>query len=321
MTLKEWLKNNKHVKTVTRDRASAYSSAIQEILLDAMQIADRFHLHQNLLVAVKSTVNSVIPVDVRITIDYGTIETATTAGEPCKKMYCDVDKLLNYNEKSVQLYQAIHEYSEAGYSKRAIAKILHCSRNTVTKYLEGDYDSLCHKNFYSGMDQFYDYIIKELSSGVSRKDVFRSLIQKGYKGGQTGQISIYNGLTAAKEVYGVDDNIECVKKNGSAITSESAKETFVLIDDEGKVTENPSRDHSRIAKAPQSFYLKDILEVQEWAIGNGNTSMIDSCTLMSAYGKKLALIDGPTENIKITTPDDFYMFRAIYDARENQQLM
>ena len=35
--------------------------------------------------------------------------------------------------------------------------------------------------------------------------------------------------------------------------------------------------------------------------------------------QKLALIDGPTENIKITTPDDFYMFRAIYDARENQQ--
>lgn len=83
---------------------------------------------------------------------YGTSETVTTAGEPCKKMHCDVDKLLNYNEKSVQLYQAIHEYSEAGYSKRAIAKILYCSRNTVTKYLEGDYDSLCCKNFYSGMD-------------------------------------------------------------------------------------------------------------------------------------------------------------------------
>ena len=85
MTLKEWLKNNKHVKTVTRDRASAYSSAIQEILPDAMQIADRFHLHQNLLEAVKNTVNSVIPVDVRIPKDYGTGETAADAGEPCKK--------------------------------------------------------------------------------------------------------------------------------------------------------------------------------------------------------------------------------------------
>lgn len=85
MTLKEWLKNNKHVKTVTRDRASAYSSAIQEILPDAMQIADQFHLHQNLLEAVKNTVNSVIPVDVRIPIDYETSKTAATAREPCKK--------------------------------------------------------------------------------------------------------------------------------------------------------------------------------------------------------------------------------------------
>lgn len=93
-------------------------------------------------------------------------------------MHCNVDDLLDYNEKSVQLYNAIQEYSEAGYSKREISKILHCSRNTVAKYLEGDYDSLCHKHFYSGMDQFYGYIIKELSSGVSRKDVLRSLIQK-----------------------------------------------------------------------------------------------------------------------------------------------
>ena len=44
--LKEWLARNKHVRTVTRDLASAYASAIQEILPDAMQIADMFHLHQ-----------------------------------------------------------------------------------------------------------------------------------------------------------------------------------------------------------------------------------------------------------------------------------
>lgn len=51
-TLKEWLAKNKHIKTVTRDHASAYASAIQEILPDAMQAADRFHLHQNLLEAI-----------------------------------------------------------------------------------------------------------------------------------------------------------------------------------------------------------------------------------------------------------------------------
>ena len=44
------------------------------------------------------------------------------------------------------------------------------------------------------MDQFYDYIIKELSSGVNKKDVFRSLIQKGYKGGQTAAYDYMNKI-------------------------------------------------------------------------------------------------------------------------------
>ena len=48
-TLKEWLSKNKHVKAVTRDRASAYSAAIKEILPDAMQIADRFHRKRKIL--------------------------------------------------------------------------------------------------------------------------------------------------------------------------------------------------------------------------------------------------------------------------------
>ena len=69
-SLKEWLAQNKQVKTITRDRASAYASAIQEVLPDAMQIADRFHLHQNLLEAVRNTVNSVVPVDIKIPINY-----------------------------------------------------------------------------------------------------------------------------------------------------------------------------------------------------------------------------------------------------------
>lgn len=96
-----------------------------------------------------------------------------------------MDNFAEYNEKSVQLYHAIHEYAAAGYSKREIAKVVRCGRNTVTKYLNGDYESLCRKNFRSGMDQFYDYIIKELSAGISRRDVYRSLLMKGYLGGRT----------------------------------------------------------------------------------------------------------------------------------------
>jgi len=48
-TLKEWLKNHTKIKTVARDRASAYAIAINEILPECMQVADRFHLIANLI--------------------------------------------------------------------------------------------------------------------------------------------------------------------------------------------------------------------------------------------------------------------------------
>ncbi len=60
-TLKEWLQNNTHIKIVTRDRASAYAKAISEVLPTAVQIADRFHLYQNLFKAVKEAISSVMP--------------------------------------------------------------------------------------------------------------------------------------------------------------------------------------------------------------------------------------------------------------------
>lgn len=80
-TLRKWLKNNKHVKVVTRDRASAYAKVIAEELPDAMQVADRFHLHQNLLEAIKKALNHELPAT--ITIPHG--EESTTPERPCKK--------------------------------------------------------------------------------------------------------------------------------------------------------------------------------------------------------------------------------------------
>ena len=159
-------------------------------------------------------------------------------------------------------------------------------------------------------------------------------------GGKTGQLSIYNGLKAAKEVAkdekcivlihdGVrplinskllSANIESVKEHGSAITAGVVKETIVVVGNNLDIEQVPSRAKSRVAKAPQSFWLDDILAVHEQALLDGEDNSIDSCTLMKQYGKHLHMIDGPYENIKITTPEDFYMMRAILEAKENSQI-
>ena len=64
------------------------------------------------------------------------------------------------------------------------------------------------------------------------------------------------------------------------------------------------RTRSFTAKAPQSFKLSEILEVERDAISKGITDAIDSSTLMGMYHKTLHIVEGPYENIKITTPED-----------------
>lgn len=172
------------------------------------------------------------------------------------------------------------------------------------------------------------------------KEYHLNKVKMVVSGGETGQLSIYAGLKAAKQVAGGQDaivlihdgvrplinsqllskNISCVKEYNSAITSAIVKETIAEIDDEGNVKSIPSRKHSRVAKAPQSFWLKDILAMHERALQEGITDFIDSCTMMSHYGFPLYMLDGPYENIKITTPDDFYTMRAILEAKENEQI-
>ena len=55
-------------------------------------------------------------------------------------------------------------------------------------------------------------------------------------------------------------------------------------------------------------------------IKDNKTDRIDSASLMKEYGYELHTLEGSNENIKITNPSDFYILRAILEARENSQI-
>lgn len=157
-------------------------------------------------------------------------------------------------------------------------------------------------------------------------------------GGDTALQSQLNGLVKAEDLFGsesivlihdgvrplVDDetisrNIESVKKHGTAITVTPAIETITVKTESGEVGEIIERSKVEMARAPQSFYLSEILEAHRRA-GEEGLSFIDSASMMKHYGHKLYTVEGSPENIKITTPNDFYTFRALVDARENSQI-
>lgn len=60
-TLKEWLLHHPKINLVTRDRANAYAKAITDVLPECVQVADRFHLLQNLIERLKDIFKAELP--------------------------------------------------------------------------------------------------------------------------------------------------------------------------------------------------------------------------------------------------------------------
>lgn len=157
------------------------------------------------------------------------------------------------------------------------------------------------------------------------------------EGGTTGQLSIYNGLAAAYQDFPEEDNIvlihdgvrpfidadlisrniQAVKQYGSSISSSPAIETFAITSENGKVDTIVDRNKSMVAKAPQSFYLHEIMAVHNQALKDGVDNSIDSCTLLHSYGKEIHTIPCSTDNIKITTPKDLYISKYMFDIQND----
>jgi 2-C-methyl-D-erythritol 4-phosphate cytidylyltransferase len=159
-------------------------------------------------------------------------------------------------------------------------------------------------------------------------------------GGETAQDSIYNALSMAAEENPEDsivlihdgvrpfvayevisDNIEKVEKEGSAITCTQCYETVVISQDGNKVDSLPLRKESYCAQAPQSFRLHDILSMHEKIRSTPERyeDLVDSCSIYRKLGREPKIVLGNRGNIKVTTPEDVYMFRALIQYKENEQ--
>lgn len=179
--------------------------------------------------------------------------------------------------------------------------------------------------------------IEKMKELIKRYDI--SKVTQVIPGGDTGHDSIYAGLCSMRGINAEDDivlihdgvrplitkdlitdNIEAVRKYGNVVTAEPARESVLRSQDGINVDAVPNRDVMYTAKAPQSFRYGDILKIYDLARENGHKS-IDSAHLLSMYNVPMHIVPSVKNNIKITEPADFYIFRALYEALENQQIL
>lgn len=182
-----------------------------------------------------------------------------------------------------------------------------------------------HPDYYEYMQELVKYYYITKACGI-------------VKGGKTGQDSIYNALQLARQENSDDsivlihdgvrpnitsdiitENINCTKKNGNAITCTSCFET-ILISENGINPEHvPYRKDTYSAQAPQTFYLKEILEahILTRKINPAYENIVDSCTLFKTLNKPTFMIKGNRGNIKITRIEDLYILRALIRLKED----
>lgn len=165
-------------------------------------------------------------------------------------------------------------------------------------------------------------------------------VVKVIPGGATAQDSIYLGLKAVEAENPSDSivllhdgvrpfvsdetiskNIQSVKEKGNAITCTACYETILLSHEGNKVDKVPYRKETFAAQAPQSFRLGDIIAAHDEIrkVNPTYEDMVDACTIMTTLGKDVHMIPGNRGNIKVTTPEDVYMFRALIQYKENEQ--
>lgn len=196
--------------------------------------------------------------------------------------------------------------------------------------------------YHKEIDKIYLSVLKDYISYAQMliNEYHLSKVVKIIPGGETAQESIYNALKAAEEENDGRDivllhdgvrpfvsydvisrNIESAKKYGNGITCTPCYET-VLISKDGKlVNQVPYRKETFSAQAPQCFRLEEIIEVHDRirASENGYENMVDACTMISSLGIEAHMVEGNRGNIKVTTPEDVYMFRALLQYKENEQ--
>lgn len=149
-------------------------------------------------------------------------------------------------------------------------------------------------------------------------------------GGENGQSSIRNGVFELEKHYGRDDLVlvhdairpmlstdiisSCIAtatQYGSAIAVVPCQEAMLETQDQISTNSSYPRANLKRTQTPQGFPIGVLADAHREALERGITNSIASCTLMVELGKTIYFSAGSEKNIKLTTPEDIDIFRAL----------
>ncbi len=190
LTLATWLRGHPEIQVISRDRASCYSEGASTGAPQAMQVADRFHLMQNLRRALVKMLERRYPHLIAAAQEVATVfppvSSIPRSVEPPKPMR---ERRLPRREtmreirraRRLERYQKLIELHQQSLSDRAIAKILGINRETVARYIRaGQLPERAPRRYASRTDPHSDFLRKRWDEGChNAAQLFRELKNQG----------------------------------------------------------------------------------------------------------------------------------------------
>lgn len=145
------------------------------------------------------------------------------------------------------------------------------------------------------------------------------------KGGKERQDSVYEGLKVLDndvDIVLIHDGvrpmisnneiervIEETIKHKACVLGVKVKDTIKVVNEQGEVIKTPDRNHLYAIQTPQAFDRKIITDAYKKGIKENFTATDDSMFVEEFTSVKVKVIEGNDTNIKITTPNDFKIFK------------
>jgi transposase len=189
-TLTAWLQAHPQVEIITRDRSTEYTRGASDGAPTAMQVADRWHLLQNLRQMLERLLNRLYP-QLKPLPSVGVVKSPTTTQivQPRTRLRLDPkdkEAIAASRARSQATYHEVQRLRKAGLSIRQIAHQLEIHRATVRKYFYAETFPERAKRQASPrmLDDYLPYLELRLQTGCENAtQLWRELREQGYPGG------------------------------------------------------------------------------------------------------------------------------------------
>ena len=189
-TLAQWLKAHPSISIITRDRAGAYAEGARRGAPQATQVADRWHLLQNLTEAVERSLQSrwsalSSAAEVIRQAQISASDAVIEAGPTTMLSSRNEKAIAHSRERRLARYHEVMRLHGRGASVLGIAQALKMSRMTVYRYLnaEGFPERACGQKSGGALGPFISCLHERFAAGChNATQLWREIVTRGYKG-------------------------------------------------------------------------------------------------------------------------------------------